>query len=58
MRSRFALLENLLDEAGFDVRRVHLQWASAAEGDVFAEGITNMVERIKKLGPNPVKVGD
>jgi len=58
MRSRFALLENLLEEAGFEVERVHLQWASAAEGDVFAEGITNMVERIKKLGPSPVRDGD
>jgi len=58
MRSRFALLENLLEEAGFEVERVHLQWASAAEGDVFAEGITHMVERIKKLGPSPVRVGD
>jgi coenzyme F420-reducing hydrogenase delta subunit len=57
-RSRFALLENLLEEAGFDPRRIHLQWASAAEGDVFTEGVTKMVERIKDLGPNPVRNGD
>ncbi len=55
MRARFALLQNLLEEAGMDPRRIHLQWASAAEGDVFAEGVTSMVERIKKLGPNPVR---
>ncbi len=54
MKSRFALLKRLLEEAGLEPERVHLQWASAAEGEVFAEGITNMVERIKKLGPNPV----
>lgn len=58
MSSRFALLKKLLEQAGFDPERVHLQWASAAEGDVFAEGITNMVERITKLGPNPVRKGD
>jgi len=57
-RARFALLKSLLEEAGFDPERVHLQWASAAEGDVFAEGITSMVERITKLGPNPVRKGD
>jgi F420-non-reducing hydrogenase iron-sulfur subunit len=51
-------LQNLLEEAGIEPERVHLQWASAAEGDVFTEGITNMVERVKRLGPNPVRVGD
>ncbi len=58
MQSRYALLQNLLEEAGFSPERVHLQWASAAEGDVFTEGITNMVERIKKLGPNPLRRED
>ena len=58
LRSRFALLENLLEEAGFESERVHLQWASAAEGDVFTEGITTMVARIKKLGPNPIRSGE
>jgi len=58
LRSRFALLENLLEEAGFEPERVHLQWASAAEGDVFTEGVTNMVARVKKLGPSPVRAGE
>ena len=58
MQSRYALLQNLLEAAGIETERVHLQWASAAEGDVFTEGITNMVERVKKLGPNPVRAGD
>ena len=55
LRGRFALLENLIEEAGIDKQRIHLQWASAAEGSVFAEGVTNMVDRLKKLGPNPVR---
>ncbi len=54
MEARYALLKKLLEEAGIEPDRVHLQWASAAEGDVFAEGVTQMVERIKKIGPNPV----
>ena len=53
MEARYALLKNLLEEAGIEPERVHLQWASAAEGDVFAKGVTQMVERIKKIGPNP-----
>ena len=58
MRGRFVLLESLVEQAGFDPRRVHLQWASAAEGDVFRDGVTAMVERIKELGPNPAREED
>ncbi|MGY5865592.1 MAG: hydrogenase iron-sulfur subunit [Candidatus Thorarchaeota archaeon] len=58
MESRYALLKNLIEEAGIEPERVHLQWASAAEGDVFTEGVTDMVKRIKKLGPNPARKGD
>ncbi len=55
MQGRFTLLRHLVKEAGLHPDRVHLQWASAAEGDVFTQGITAMVERIKKIGPNKVK---
>jgi len=55
MKSRFTLLQKMLEEAGIEPERIHLQWASAAEGDVFTQGVTSMVERIKALGPNPVR---
>jgi len=58
MAARFELLESLLEKSGIEPERVHLQWASAAEGDVFAEGVTKMVERIKHLGPSPMRKGD
>ena len=58
METRFTLLKSLLEEAGIEPERVHLQWASAAEGDVFTEGVTKMVERIKMIGPNPARKGD
>jgi F420-non-reducing hydrogenase iron-sulfur subunit len=58
MESRFALLKGLLEESGIEPERVHLQWASAAEGEVFKEGVTKMVERIKNLEPNPMRKGD
>jgi F420-non-reducing hydrogenase iron-sulfur subunit len=58
MAARFELLESLLEKSGIEHERVHLQWASAAEGDVFAAGVTKMVERIKHLGPSPMRKGD
>ena len=58
MEARFKLLESLLEQAGIAPERVHLQWASAAEGDVFTEGVTKMVERIRTLGPISSKKGD
>ncbi|MGQ4911463.1 MAG: hydrogenase iron-sulfur subunit [Candidatus Thorarchaeota archaeon] len=58
MRQRFVLLKRLLEESGIEPERVHLQWASAAEGDVFANGVTEMVERIRRLGPSPMNRGE
>jgi F420-non-reducing hydrogenase iron-sulfur subunit len=55
MEGRYTLLKSLLEQSGIEPERVHLQWASAAEGDVFTEGITDMVKRIRKLGPNPAR---
>jgi F420-non-reducing hydrogenase iron-sulfur subunit len=58
MRNRFALLSKLVEEAGIEPERIHLQWASAAEGEVFRQGVTEMVDRVKKIGPNPVRRDD
>jgi len=58
MEKRFSLLKNLLEQAGIEPKRVQLQWASAAEGDVFSDGVTKMVERIRKLGPMQIRKGD
>ena len=50
-RRRMAVLKNLLEYAGIDPRRVRMTWVSAAEGNKFAEVVTNVTEDIKKLGP-------
>ena len=55
MKNRFALLQRLIADAGLEPERVHLQWASAAEGEVFTEGVTMMVERVRNLGPSPAR---
>jgi F420-non-reducing hydrogenase iron-sulfur subunit len=48
---RFILLRRTLEQMGIEPQRLKLLWASAAEGAIFAEEITKMVEEIKALGP-------
>jgi len=36
---------------GVEDARVRLQWASAAEGQVLADAIDDMVEKVRALGP-------
>ena len=55
MNNRFALLQKLIEDSGLEPERVHLQWASAAEGEAFTEGVTSMVNQIKDLGPSPAR---
>ena len=50
-RRRMAVLKNLLEYTGIDPRRVRMTWVSAAEGNKFAEVVTEITEDIKKLGP-------
>ncbi len=35
--------------------RVRMEWVSASEGARFAGILTEMVNDVKKLGPNPMK---
>ena len=48
---RVALLKRTLAQLGVEPERVQLGWASAAEGVVFAEKVTEMTEQIRALGP-------
>jgi len=52
---RVALLKKVLQDFGIEPERVRLEWVSASEGDKFAAIVRDMVEEIKKLGPNPLK---
>jgi F420-non-reducing hydrogenase iron-sulfur subunit len=51
---RITLLKKVLKDFGFEPERVRLEWVSASEGDKFAAIVRNMVEEVKKLGPNPL----
>ncbi len=53
---RITLLKKALKEFGIEPERLRLEWISASEGDKFAEVVTDMVEEIRNLGPNPVKI--
>jgi len=50
-RRRMAVLKNLLEYTGIDPNRVRMTWVSAAEGNKFAEVVTEVTEDIRKLGP-------
>lgn len=52
---RITLLKKVLQDFGIEPERVRLEWVSASEGDRFAAVVKEMVQEIKKLGPNPLK---
>ncbi len=50
-RARWALMETAIEQAGVDPRRVRLQWASASEAQIFADGVRKLTEQVRELGP-------
>ncbi len=53
---RVTLLKEVLKEFGIEPERLRLEWISASEGDKFAAVVRDMVEKMKKLGPNTIMV--
>jgi len=53
---RIKLLKKLLQEMGIEPERVRFEYISASEGVKFAQVVTDFVNELKKLGPNPLKV--
>jgi len=56
MMRRFPLLKRLLVAYGIEDERVRLDWVSASEGQRFADIVNDMTERVRALGPSPVKM--
>jgi len=54
-RKRVEYVKKLLDECGIGSERVAMYNLSSAQGQRFAEIAREMGERIKGLGPNPIK---
>lgn len=51
---RMRFLQELLAFVGLG-GRLHLEWISSAEAQKFVAVVTDFTEKIRKLGPNPVK---
>jgi len=54
-RRRFTLLKNTMETLGLDSKRLMLAWVSASEGQRFKEVTSEFAERIKQMGPNPMR---
>lgn len=52
---RIKLLKKLLEELAVDPKRVRFEYVSASEGQKFATVVTEFVDDLKKMGPNPLK---
>jgi len=50
-RRRFAIFKSLIEFLGIEPGRLSFSWISAAEGEQFAEVVTEVTERVKALGP-------
>ena len=55
-RKRVEYIKKILDEIGIGGERLEMYNMSAAQGPRFVEIANEMTERIKKLGPNPIKL--
>ncbi|MHB9035847.1 MAG: hydrogenase iron-sulfur subunit [Armatimonadota bacterium] len=54
-RKRVELVRDMLEEAGIEKDRLEMFNLSSAMGGTFAEIVQTMTDRIKKLGPSPLK---
>ncbi len=52
---RIKLLRKFLEEMAIDPSRVRFEYISASEGAKFASVVTEFVDDLKKMGPNPLK---
>ncbi|UCH02272.1 MAG: hydrogenase iron-sulfur subunit [Candidatus Bathyarchaeota archaeon] len=50
-RRRFALLKKFLEYIGVEPGRLNFSWISAAEGEKFSKVVSEVVEKVKALGP-------
>ncbi len=56
-KRRVGYAKQLLDECGIGAERVAMYNLSSAQGQRFAEIAREMTEKIRQLGPNPMKKG-
>lgn len=54
-KNRVALARQVLQEAGLEAERLEMFNLSSAQGGTFAEIVQMMTDRLKKLGPSPLR---
>jgi F420-non-reducing hydrogenase iron-sulfur subunit len=54
-KKRMTVLQKLLDFSGIDPERLRVRWVSSAEAAEFVHEISEFVEDIRKIGPNPLR---
>jgi F420-non-reducing hydrogenase iron-sulfur subunit len=50
---RYTMLKRMLEQFGIEQDRLSLDWISAGERDKFVEVVSQMVEKLRRLGPLP-----
>lgn len=54
--ARIRRAKHVLDEIGLDGERLEMFFMSGSQGHTFAMAAQTMVDRIRKLGPNPLRI--
>ncbi|HUV51017.1 MAG TPA: hydrogenase iron-sulfur subunit [Anaerolineae bacterium] len=54
-KKRISGIRKIVEQFGFDPKRLRLRWIGASEGPEFQQNMTEFVESIKALGPTSVK---
>ncbi len=54
---RVLYAKKILDEIGLGGERLEIFYMSGGQGGTFASAVRTMVERLQKLGPNPLRNG-
>jgi F420-non-reducing hydrogenase iron-sulfur subunit len=52
---RMKLLKKFLEDMAIDPKRIRFEYISASEGAKFASVVTEFVDELKEIGPNPLK---
>jgi coenzyme F420-reducing hydrogenase delta subunit len=55
-RRRVALLTEILKQFGIEEERFWLRWVAASDGVMFQKFAREMTEKLKELGPSPLRV--
>jgi heterodisulfide reductase subunit A2 len=57
MEKRFEYIKKAAGRMGIEPERLRLEWISASEGGKWAALVREMTEQIRRLGPNPLRLG-